>query len=258
MRRILLSLLATACLIATPALAQEATTPTPYDWTGLYIGAFGGAAFGDIDVDASGVVIEEELEVEYGSFGIHDENFVGGLQGGFDWQVRNFLFGIVGDVMTTQIKGAEDFDFYVSYDEEDGEDYYGEAEAALEWLATLRARLGYTTGPLLFFVTGGVAWGEIDARVGFNEGIYGERSGGFCDFWDYCDEDSDGVFGYAVGGGVAAYLSRRMFAELTYLYVNLDDADFDFDLSDEEERVLGKADADFDAHLLRFALNWRF
>lgn len=256
MRRALLSLLATTCLIGTPALAQEATTPAPYDWTGFYIGVFGGAAFGDINVDASGVFIEEEFEVEYSNFSVHDENFVGGLQGGFDWQYRNFLFGVVGDVMTTQIEGSEDFQFV--YLNGSNNEYYGEAEASLEWLATLRARLGYTTGSLLFFVTGGVAWGEIDARVGFNEGIYGERSGGFCDFWDYCDEDSDGVFGYAVGGGVAAYLSRRMFAELTYLYVNLDDADFDFDLSDEEERVLGKADADFDAHLLRFALNWRF
>ena len=69
------------------------------------------------------------------------------------------------------------------------------------------------------------------------------------------DHDSDSQFGYTLGLGMAARLSEHMFAELGYSYVDLGDADFDFDFGSE---TLGSADADFSAHLIKLGLNWQF
>ena len=48
MNRRLLAMAGAACLLGTsPSFAQESAAP--FDWTGFYVGVFGGAAFGDID-----------------------------------------------------------------------------------------------------------------------------------------------------------------------------------------------------------------
>ena len=54
---------------------------------------------------------------------------------------------------------------------------------------------------------------------------------------------------------MAAKLSEHMFAELGYSYVNLGDADFDFNFGESSP---GSAEADFVAHLIKLGLNWQF
>ena len=295
MRRSLLFLVATTSLFgAAPSFAQDAApTAAPYDWTGFYVGVFGGAAFGDIDgssneADATttdtlttifeALAVPYESQIDYGDFNFDDENFLGGFQAGYNIQSGNFVFGIVGDIMKTQINGSESFPLYtngqnpelVSLSEVDEEcpyiDSCGEISAELEWLATLQAKLGYAKGPLLFFVKGGAAWGEIDANVEVpgRRIVYLEAPSAEvvlpinpCDSYLSCDDDSDTPFGYTVGFGMAAKLTRHMFAEIGYSYVDLGEADFDFDF-DEIVMSEGSAEADFSAHLLRFGLNWQF
>ena len=79
-----------------------------------------------------------------------------------------------------------------------------------------------------------------------------------CNYILSCDKDSDTPFGYTVGVGMAAKLSKHMFAELGYSFVDLGEADFDFDFDKYAVIMEGSGDADFTAHLLRFGLNWQF
>src|SRR5262249_22490897 len=38
-------------------------------------------------------------------------------------------------------------------------------EQKLQWFGTVRGRLGYTNGPALFYVTGGLAYGEVQTNA---------------------------------------------------------------------------------------------
>lgn len=100
--------------------------PAPvFDWTGFYVGAHAGYGW-ENGSDASG--------------------FVGGLQVGYNWQLsRNWVFGIEGDISGTDINDATlGIPVHVDY------------------LASIRARLGYTWDRMMLYGTGG--WGY--ARVG--------------------------------------------------------------------------------------------
>jgi len=37
-------------------------------------------------------------------------------------------------------------------------------ESRLDWFGTLRGRLGYVAGPVLFYATGGLAYGEVTTK----------------------------------------------------------------------------------------------
>jgi outer membrane immunogenic protein len=280
---------------ASPVFAQDPANPN--DWTGFYAGAFGGAAFGDLDgnydaeseyngcggeIDLAVIcLLDYEPETIHGGFDSDEASFLGGFQAGYNIQSGNLVFGVVGDITKTHIEGSATFPVFsrprvfesfvegeYEYDPCDMIGACGEFDAELEWLATLQAKLGYAKGNLLFFVKGGPAWGKIDASASVPSGGILEYSTALsegemipitpCNYILSCDKDSDTPFGYTVGVGMAAKLSKHMFAELGYSFVDLGEADFDFDFDKYAVIMEGSGDADFTAHLLRFGLNWQF
>jgi len=147
---------------ATPsALRFDSTAPAPI-WTGLYIGADGGLSF------ASGATAN---------------GFVGGLHVGYNYQMAHWVFGIETDIaydsfLTSSLTSA----------------------ASPGWVGTLRPRLGYAMGPLLFYGTGGIAYG--------NSALFSTTG--------------DSRFGWAAGAGVEYALSKNMSLRLEYLHTDLD------------------------------------
>jgi outer membrane immunogenic protein len=78
-------------------------------------------------------------------------------------------------------------------------------------LGTVRARLGYAADRALFYVTGGLAYGDPNATVALTSSGTPEYS------WT-----SNGWrTGYAVGGGVEYALSHTVTARVEGLYYNL-------------------------------------
>src|SRR5688572_14400281 len=131
-------LLATAltALLATPAVAADAmvaATEYPviyedpsYNWTGFYAGVMGGAAGGDFDFDI------DDFDI---GFGVTAGGLLGGVQVGADYQIDNFVVGVVADIAATNITGGINADL----------GGLGELDinSRLTYLGTLRARLGY-------------------------------------------------------------------------------------------------------------------
>jgi len=100
---------------------------------------------------------------------------VGGVHAGYNWQRNDHLvLGVEGDV---------DFADDINY------------------LATLRGRIGYAAGPTLFYATGGVAFFDADDING----------------------DSVGLTGYVVGGGIEHKLRENVSLGLESLYYNFED-----------------------------------
>ena len=52
-----------------------------------------------------------------------------------------------------------------------------DAIARIDWYGTARARVGWTTGSLLFYGTGGLAYGNVSLTSNYNLGTLGQNAG---------------------------------------------------------------------------------
>jgi len=128
-----------SALIAMPAMAADvgiprkaAPPPAPvaYNWTGFYIGANVGGARGNTKI----------VDIPTGAFATGDTmGALAGGQAGFNWLTGPFVLGIEGDWDCANINGTNrcpntNFD----------------CKSQMNWLSTIRGRLGYATGPIMF------------------------------------------------------------------------------------------------------------
>jgi opacity protein-like surface antigen len=122
------------------------------NWTGFYIGVFGGATQGTADWGYVG-----------GEVSPHIGGFLGGGDVGYNYQVGRYVLGVEGDIGGTNTKGGTACGPLAQT--RSGVVLIGESplfqmtcNAKADWLATATARLGYTWDRALFYVKGGGAW----------------------------------------------------------------------------------------------------
>ncbi|HET9718281.1 MAG TPA: outer membrane protein [Pseudolabrys sp.] len=194
-----------------PAVAPMPMAPA-FTWTGFYVGLHAGWGFtSSSDATVSdNFLLFDPVSLDQGGNGV-----VGGLQLGYNWQFApNWLIGIEGDFSGTGIR--ETATAPVTFGGAPaGPGFNHIAERDVRWLATLRARLGFTSGPWLLYVTGGGAWGGIDYTAGPNyAGLYNAVT------------FDDTASGWTVGGGFEYAFNNNWTARLEYLYIDLDDVTF--------------------------------
>lgn len=189
-------------LAATPVsaadIARSYPAPAPFSafsWAGPYFGANVGYQWGSVANSSA------------------DPNgFLGGLQLGYNWQSGQFLFGLETDV---QLTGADDSSAGLKFSN--------------PWFGTLRGRAGVAVNNMLFYGTGGLAYGK--GRL---------ETGGF--------SETHSHFGWTAGAGLEVGFTPNWSAKVEYLFVNLAD----------ERYALTGLDHDFASSLLRFGFNFRF
>lgn len=168
-----------ATLIGTPVFAADMAAPVykapppaepVWSWTGFYIGANGGYGWGNTSTTATtfqpaGTVPNPVIPNL--AFSQKPNGPVFGGQVGYNFQVsQTWLIGIEGDFDTAGLNKASSF---VNLDPLGGSgglatDGFQE-HTDIRWLATIRGRLGWTSGPNLFYVTGGGAWENLHTNV---------------------------------------------------------------------------------------------
>ncbi|CAL8974104.1 hypothetical protein RHODGE_RHODGE_00974 [Rhodoplanes serenus] len=243
-----------ASLVTGPALAADMAARMPvkapplapvpaFSWTGSYFGVNVGYGWGrqrtefNAGFGGLGFGAEERQDVD-GVFG--------GVQGGFNWQVGQFVLGIENDI---QFSGQEGDTLYsLGFGFPGGP--VGPTLAAnheLRWFGTSRSRLGVTTwnNQMLFYVTGGAAYGQV--RSTYDLGV-----GGF----PVASLDTKNTrFGWTVGGGMEWAMAPNWSIKAEYLYL---------DLGREEASVafLGTPalalESRFTDHIARIGANYRF
>ena len=246
-----------ADLYSTPASIPVYDEPVS-DWTGFYVGIFGGAAFNpstpgviqiDSDLDGDfGEPVAGPLAAAFGRnfIGSHDGGFMGGIEAGYDHQMGDFVVGGVIDIG------------YVDYT--DRQSGFSSTPASytqvtdLGWLGTIRARGGYlVTEDVLAYVHGGLAVGET--RFSFpSTNPNGVSRGG----------NSTSV-GFQVGAGVEAKLTENWSLGLEYAYTNLGENNFTTRFNNGPFAAVNPAGADlrgsdriFDFHTVKASLKYRF
>jgi outer membrane immunogenic protein len=200
MKRILLTTVSLGVLgLLSPALAADlpyAKAPvvaTPvYDWSGYYVGVFGGGGLGNHNYNnANGFAGFANFTVNYASTGA-----VGGGEAGYNWQTGNYLFGVEADGFWSGVKGNDASQQLGVTDQSD-----------LRWGGTLRARGGITVDRLLLFFTGGWAFGDIR---------HTSIAAGFP-----VDQFNNHQSGLTAGGGIAYALTNNVIGKIEYRYYDL-------------------------------------
>ncbi len=197
--------------------------PAPiFNWTGIYVGAHIGAAFGGDNGYATTLP---------GLTGSNREAaFLGGGQLGADYQFApNWLVGIEG-----QISGLSGSDRTFS----NGIDSFRDRS---DWLASITGRLGYTWGPGLIYAKGGVAFRDdngLAATAGFLPAVASRES-----------------TGYTVGGGLEYMFAPAWSAKVEYQYYNFDTTNVAFTTAGPVARALSYKD---DLHTVKVGVNYRF
>lgn len=208
--------------VAAIALASAAHADD-YNWQGFYVGLNGGYA--DITSDTSrdvtvlgGYAAQDALDIEAASLISQSPGgFTGGGQAGINWLSSGFLFGLEGDFNTVDAKEANSVTANWTV-------FYGGAneltttvETDLEWLATVRARIGTLTGGYLLYVTGGAAFAEATFTQGFSETTFPVPFGSLA--------ANESLSGWTAGGGVEIPVGTNLTIKAEYLYVDLGSID---------------------------------
>ena len=144
-----------------------------YSWAGPYIGGNLGYAWGSVANNPT-----------------KPSGFAGGVQAGYNFQTGPWVFGIEGDI---QASGAEQT--------------FAPWKFSNPWFGTLRGRAGYALNNVLFYGTGGLAFGELRANTfGLSE--------------------SHTNAGWTLGVGAEMGFAPNWSAKVEYLYVDLANSNF--------------------------------
>jgi len=255
---------------AVGALVLLACTPVRADepaqsWSGLYIGAHVGYGWGDSDGSLTFYDPEKVNEKITDHFpdGTHKrtlspDGWLGGGQLGMNFQRDSFVYGIELDLSKA---GIEDSGINTSTQFGDWGSVSKHITTEIEWLGTVRGRLGFTTGQMLIYGTGGFAWAKTSARqdVFHNKGedtnLHASGS------------DKETLAGWTIGGGLEVALSSRLTLKGEYLYIDLGDVSYNFKGTHTGKPDAEKAgkphttdgyDADVTLHTFRIGVNYRF
>ena len=166
-----------------------------YSWAGPYLGGNLGYAWGSVDNNPT-----------------KPSGFAGGVEAGYNWQSGQWVFGIEGDI---QAGGATDT--------------FAPWKFSNPWFGTLRGRVGYVLGNVMFFGTGGLAFGELRATTfGLSE--------------------SHSTVGWTAGVGAEMGFAPNWSAKVEYLYVDLSNSNF----------VITGASNGYRFGLIRAGVNYHF
>ena len=274
MKKLLLASCAAASVIcwAPAVMAGDLNlAPSSYDWSGGYVGANAGAASNNTELKSNYEYVgqsdpgEETLtlidDLDY-STTADDIVFSGGILAGYNWQMSGIVFGVEGDFNYLDFSGS------VSNDVSDVMSQVMEPEETTakdkihyesNWFGTVRARLGYAMNNVLFYGTGGLAYGEMDVSqtLAAENGTESATWKGSTNGWN---------LGWTAGGGVE-YAVDRWVLGAEYLYVDLGSYDWssmgnvaltDPILDTDWSEVKQSGEADLSFSVARATLKYRF
>lgn len=156
-----------------PAPPPPVFVPT---WAGFYIGGHVGYGEGDFDTRVDLDYFDDINDLRNDSYSFFNSlspsGLVGGVQGGYNWQINQLVLGIEADISFTDWGHSRS-----SFDSDDvlrlggpgglGDDGYafGSTSADIDFLASVRGRLGFAMNNFLIYGTGGIAWADADASA---------------------------------------------------------------------------------------------
>jgi outer membrane immunogenic protein len=122
----------------------------------------------------------------------------------------------------------------------------------MPWFGTVRARAGWSTGPALFYVTGGYAYGRVETDATLQLSIGPDvLSAGSVSF-------ADNRSGWTAGAGLGAQLIGNWTGKIEYLYLDLGTTSGTMTIVDDPLAGTSTLDVRVRDHIFRAGLNYKF
>jgi len=262
--RILGLLAATALTMAGASVASaadlplRAAPPAPviaaapvFTWTGFYVGANAGYHFsGDNDFDRTAAtgfgagVLANTIPLGFES---DRDGFIGGVQAGYNFQFGSVVFGVEADIQYTDVESD------TTIFSNPGGLFFPSTSTAtseLDYLGTVRARLGFAFDRALVYATGGLAYGDVTNAVAVTFTPVGAAP------FTYAGSESDVEFGWTIGAGVEYAFTNNLTFKAEYLYYNLGDNTIVATGPNPANTVSYKVEND--GHIARAGINFKF
>ena len=187
-----------------------------FTWTGFYGGVNLGYKFdGDDDVNTEGQAAPNIANIAGGArpgfVPLNRDGFVGGVQAGYNYQIGQFVTGIEADI---DYLDSRDSNTVITSQLGTGLPLANTFSSRLDYLGTVRGRVGYAYDRVLFYATGGFAYGQSEHRVD----MLGAASAGNLQF---SGTSSQLKTGYAVGAGVEYAVTNNWTVRGEYLFYDL-------------------------------------
>ncbi len=179
------------------------------DWSGFYAGVNAGYG-GDVLREYSTLLSPQSITPGVGLTTYAADRtggFVGGAQVGYNHHLtQHFVLGLETDAQWSGVTAQNESGVL--------ETGYGGVSnnnrTTLNWFGTTRARFGFAQREMLAYITGGVAYGEIDHRA-----IQGQDGGLFGNAANFTRA------GWAAGAGADYAMTADLSLRAEYLYVSL-------------------------------------
>jgi outer membrane immunogenic protein len=214
----------------------------PTTWSGGYIGGHLGASWtsgsadlnseyyaGRYDAYKNTFYVGDGPAYGHGTTDLGENSFLGGVHGGYNFQTGALVYGFEADVSFAN---------------------------NIDYLASIRGRLGFAAGNWLFYGTGGVGFAETNFSGTVSDGR----------LISHTYDLSDSQTGFVVGGGVEVKVSSNVSLGVEGLYYGFDG----YGASGSSAAVWGgnnydllglaesKADVGSDIGVVRARLNYHF
>jgi outer membrane immunogenic protein len=210
------------------------------DWTGFYLGGYAGGAFGRSKsntgvacnspntppayvCDSLGNDAANATAINAGGTGsINADAFNGGMQAGYNWQMRNMVYGLEADFGSFRLSGSrQGSGFYPSSTLgtiSTANSYAVGSSFDTDWLMTFRGRFGWILqNNVLAYATGGLALTRLKVGNSFSDNniAFGAPAGAI-----ESSSSSAVRAGLAVGGGLEWKVDNHWSVKGEYLYLN--------------------------------------
>jgi outer membrane immunogenic protein len=219
-------------------------------WTGFYIGANAGYAWGSYDSFLP-ENLEKEAYVPPGGIrtDLNPDGWFGGGQIGFNFQHGSLVFGVEADWQGGDIEDSATSRH--THTLESGQPEFDvDNSMSIESFGTVRGRLGVVMGRVLPYVTGGFAWAktDVDARLTYLVDTPVVFAG----------SDSATHTGWVVGGGVEIALDENWSIKGEYLYYDLGEENYTITYVGPWDGDTYSTDADLTMQTIRVGVNYKF
>lgn len=184
------SIAATIAMVGAVHAADIAAEPAVHDWSGFYVGAHVG--YGEGYYDGYWTASSDD----YDPSNLDLSGIVGGLHAGFNYQMDALVLGVEGD--TTFMDWSDKQTKSQGYETMSGD---------MNFLASLRGRVGWALDDILLYGTGGIAYSKASYKQDYD---------GDSKTWDF------NKIGGVIGGGAEWAMSDNfsLRAEGLYYFFN--------------------------------------
>jgi outer membrane immunogenic protein len=185
---------------AADLIPEVKAAPVFYNWSGFYVGADVGTAWASYNADDR---FDASFSTSYQAYGV-----LAGVHGGWNYQTGPLVFGVEANLDYSNARGS------AAVVNEIGENAGGSANLAssVNWIATFVGRGGITSGPVLYYLLGGIALNNTEHTA---EVIPSVVNGGFAEQTIRASRS-----GYVLGAGAEFAVWQNFSAKLEYNYMD--------------------------------------